>query len=678
MKVHKPWLFIALICLSLLSESIHAYEVATHADLSQAAYQSSVLGDQDFLKTFGISISDAFDRGRADPNPPVRNDGTARGWIRQGAVTEDDDTRSLNHFYDPIAGTGLQFGVFLGNPSPDWALEYSDTHLPLRFSDQDFSYRDARNYFYRGLTLPTEEERSNAFGRLFEGLGHVIHHVQDMAQPQHVRNDMHCDQFRCKLLGFHNPSFYEQFTDDHRGELLRFQPELATFGQPRDFWTNAAGTGIAQFTNRNFVSAGTNFVLLNGQPSPGTQYALPEPILTSDLPVDVQDLFAEIGLTGPTDPAGNPLHGDIVFVASHVDGALNPRASTYSLFDQDLRRYQTVVVYPGVEVVTTERLFTLNRFNFYAAYPFLIPKAVGYSAGLIDYFFRGRIDLDIDYDSTTAGQYVIRNESDEDMHGAFTLYYDAVDGKRYALAGDAPDITWKDVSVPKHGTSPSLTPPILPDDPKPSRPDEYFLVFKGQMGQEKPLDDGSVGAVAAKSKRKLLWEPWRQQLTDNHPWRAGAGTVNHQVGPNSQTLQNGHLVLFSGVGGAGFVQWQAAGAEDAVASRFMKIRLDCSQSALTEDFNVFGYLSVGPDLFRSQTIPFAGGVGASSSPYNLFPRATEQQEYVIDLGRIGIAEVGYLDINTIGFDQDLTCAIDYIDFSDRPFTQVATGAIEIP
>ena len=33
------------------------------------------------------------------------------------------------------------------------------------------------------------------------------------------------------------------------------------------------------------------------------------------------------------------------------------------------------------------RLFALNRFNFDDAHKILIPKAVSYSAGLINYFF---------------------------------------------------------------------------------------------------------------------------------------------------------------------------------------------------------------------------------------------------------------------------------------------------
>ena len=51
------------VCLPL---SAYAYEVATHADISAAAYESSVLNNFDFLTTLGISATDRFDKDRAD------------------------------------------------------------------------------------------------------------------------------------------------------------------------------------------------------------------------------------------------------------------------------------------------------------------------------------------------------------------------------------------------------------------------------------------------------------------------------------------------------------------------------------------------------------------------------------------------------------------------------------
>jgi hypothetical protein len=75
-----------------------------------------------------------------------------------------------------------------GKPSPDWVLEDNG-----EVDGQEFSYRNAREHFYKALTSPLLSDREENWGKLFQTLGQIIHHLQDMAQPQHVRNDAHLD-----------------------------------------------------------------------------------------------------------------------------------------------------------------------------------------------------------------------------------------------------------------------------------------------------------------------------------------------------------------------------------------------------------------------------------------------------------------------------------------------------
>src|SRR2546426_598102 len=53
----------------------------------------------------------------------------------------------------------------------------------------------------------------------------------------------------------------------------------------------------------------------------------------------------------------------------------NPRMTTYSLFDLDLL------------TAGKKEVFSLNRFNYDNQAALLLPRAVGYSAGLLNYFF---------------------------------------------------------------------------------------------------------------------------------------------------------------------------------------------------------------------------------------------------------------------------------------------------
>ena len=40
-------------------------------------------------------------------------------------------------------------------------------------------------------------------------------------------------------------------------------------------------------------------------------------------------------------------------------------------------------------------MYSLNRLNYDAMASLLVPRAVAYSAGLINFFFRGRIDIEL-------------------------------------------------------------------------------------------------------------------------------------------------------------------------------------------------------------------------------------------------------------------------------------------
>jgi hypothetical protein len=113
---------------------------------------------------------------------------------------------------------------------------------------------------------------------MFQSIGHVIHHLQDMAQPQHVRNDVHCDRGICKTLFPHvyAPSQYEKYTDlnsptDPRLQIrinLPLEKPASTavypganaatvpFKTPRHFWrTTAPGSAITDGTETSIQLA---------------------------------------------------------------------------------------------------------------------------------------------------------------------------------------------------------------------------------------------------------------------------------------------------------------------------------------------------------------------------------------------------------------------------------------
>lgn len=416
----KYWaLRLVSVLLLVSTNTSFAYEVDTHEDLSENAALVSVLAkDSSLLSHLGLqqlpldSGDQQFPNSQREPRSIVQ-------LIRNGSNFEDNNPRALAHFYNPRTGRPI---IGLGLPSPDWALEDTGPQSLLLLHQQEDSFADTRQFFLNALTKETLPERHENWGRTFQGLGQVIHHLQDMAQPQHVRSDAHLKVTDNGTLFIENPSLYEILTNraDVRSTLpytgydaVYGSGDPIPFNSPRQFWHTEDGLGIADYTNRGFVSAGTNFDKYDP-----VQYPLPE--IGAEWAEDKTDLCLELSLQNhvplPTGPDGQALPCLMTFISTYVGdayrpsaNALNKRTSTHSLFTADLKAFNE----DGIQS------YTLNRFNFQDAYQFLIPRAIGYSAGLINFFFRGGINLVPDPNTANPGGYLLKNLGEEEISGTF-------------------------------------------------------------------------------------------------------------------------------------------------------------------------------------------------------------------------------------------------------------------
>ena len=486
-----------------------AYEPGTHMKLSERAAKQSVLGDNNgVLADLGLkSLVDVTQKlpdpqagkiivlgpDNMDPFTAKETD-TILNLVGTGAALEDEFPRSLFHFYDPVPGhfDPLNInGIPMVYSAADWAL--ADSLLPV--AGQTFSLRGAKDDFYKALTSASKPDRNAAFGSLFVTLGHVIHLVQDVAQPQHVRNDMHCDAEICrdgelllqgilnKKLPLYNPSRYESYTYDKADAAAYDGYASVSLPTSRSYFASLDNRGLAQFTNQNFVSAGTNFHLAsNGDVLPDPNYAFPLPkSISGSEPIG--DVYAELGKPVPDniaeycaslqDNCGVQFATTDVIDSYLGTAETNTRASSYSIFNQDLERFGS------------QKLFALNALNFQHDWAYLLPRAIGYSAGLIDYFFRGR--LDVQPDPNTEGGYLVINKSSFPMsNGTLALYYDDADGNRYPVPG----ASWSNVSIAVTGNDPADGYAIqfsVPTDPAPATSGEYMLVFQGKIGSEESV-----------------------------------------------------------------------------------------------------------------------------------------------------------------------------------------------
>ena len=225
----------------------------------------------------------------------------------------------------------------------------------------------------------------------------------------------------------------------------------------QEFFTDSAHRGMADFSSRNFLSVGTN---LGSKSECG---GLVEPPCQATAYQQWPQPFSTMTLKGPISGAVTLYTRAVV---DQLTGQVIPNVplSSRSVWDHFL------------ENADRSPKFTLNRFNYDAMADLLLPRAVGYSAGFLDYFFRGRVSLGVE----ETGVRVLNSTPDQTMTGEFTLFSESEDGARFVL-----------------GRWPLALPPDVPSDARPVRrlptdtpaTTRCLLVFRGQLGLE-------VGAVA--------------------------------------------------------------------------------------------------------------------------------------------------------------------------------------
>lgn len=215
-----------------------AYSVGTHALLTKESVEF-------YNKNF--------------PNYRISSD--LKDYIIDGARLEDNTPRYLNHFYDPINDRGLADGGFRGEKSKDWANDAS--------AQTAFLYRSLSPSEASILSLAQVEKIKSSFdqsdftwnkaidlyldGKKEEALftlGHIIHLIEDMSVPDHVRNDAHPPYDNG---GSPYENWTARFNLDNSDASLKSRlngKALISLGDLNSYFTD-----LAKYTNANFYSA---------------------------------------------------------------------------------------------------------------------------------------------------------------------------------------------------------------------------------------------------------------------------------------------------------------------------------------------------------------------------------------------------------------------------------------
>jgi len=245
------------------------------------------------------------------------------------------------------------------------------------------------------------EHRDAYWATAFRALGDVLHLIEDMAQPQHTRGEPH---------PFFPATYFERLvearaltdmgTASYSATLVPFAVQLenltplnyASSVSPRfvhysDYWSTAAGgdimqgLGMADYSNRGFFTLAHGF----GQ---GT-YAHPSSTAGDYTKVIAPDANGQLwdyldgtvpDLVSGTSP---PIH--MARISAFVDAASGAGVGP-----------------------TANQPPTLDQAVFDQQADLLIPRAVGYSAGLLNFFFRGQMVIS----PPDAGFYAIVDHSE--------------------------------------------------------------------------------------------------------------------------------------------------------------------------------------------------------------------------------------------------------------------------
>jgi len=188
-------------------------------------------------------------------------------WMISGASEEDVFPRWINHFYDPIHNLGWT-GAGAGNLSPQTIQAARSigisTDAPLSapewvtsyLSQQAYSLYGGNRSWKRGLEYVADGNEQEEF----KTLGYILHLLQDMAVPDHTRDDTHAgavgeltgdpgSPYENYAAGFNRTNIKELKIPDY---LKKIGLEIPAYSSIEDYLKN-----LAIYSNKYFFSRDT-------------------------------------------------------------------------------------------------------------------------------------------------------------------------------------------------------------------------------------------------------------------------------------------------------------------------------------------------------------------------------------------------------------------------------------
>lgn len=355
-------IYIHLIFLTINCNFTNAYdERIVHPGINEKAALSTNLDSK--LKQ---------DLGLVDGVNSIAEDKTVMRWLAEGGRLEDDSFRYLRHFHNPLK-PWENAGLAGFDSSLVWAQLLDDDGWGHNTS----SWSSARRYYYEALKSGSQPDWASTF----RSLGQVMHLVSDAAVPAHVRDDPHVlpEKYeawaaaRWKAHSYDPVEVSPSIFSNAAYNPVAPRPLSALWDQDVYDGTNPSSehVGLAEYTAANFFSEDT----------------LPDDVSLADYPhPSIEDTnFSTIDWKTPelVYEENNTQYPRVFLFRRGEEHEPDGRIalSGYLARDCIMKNYHEISPW-----VLDERVY-----EDYAAR--LIPRAMGYSAALLDYFFRGTIEV---------------------------------------------------------------------------------------------------------------------------------------------------------------------------------------------------------------------------------------------------------------------------------------------
>jgi hypothetical protein len=579
--MERKFVFSVILLLIFLCNNLPAYEnIVTHPAITTSAAKTPKLGSY-LINNLGLTDG-------VQSKIPSNGETTVLDWLRKGSTDEDIPMcRATNHFHNPIKSwdqsymsddtsplgllvrkycelSGWPYSARKSNVT--WGTGYlSPTSSKIVRPNQWMGWDDARNYYYWALSAASSTDRETYFAKTFQALGQVSHLLQDMAVPAHVRNDF---SSHLSFIGFisMNPgnwfgNLYEDYVKNNPGIVTSANPEPIALSNPRltDFWDTDRYTGnnpstsplgLAEFTHANYFSDTT---IINNKPS--AEHYFDYPVVNSQNHQICEDYaFGKNRIRK--------------YVSRRDRGECPPVTE-----ERKADHFAAISLLEADASGTNENLPFLylwldkNVHNTYAKE--LVPQAISYSAGLLEYFFRGNLQVTavpIFYQGNLSFmRLIIKNMTTEETmrNGNFVLTYrytphggaanglPDVLGQAWGLDGSAvvPCIELQGATKKGDGTIEGggetvvdfIIYPALPKTDYDSI--KFTLAFQGTLGNEGGI--AVIGKTFAPGE-VIFEEEWDNGFDGNNPWgHTGINLDNFNPtnnGVSSNQLENGDLV----------------------------------------------------------------------------------------------------------------------------------------